>query len=105
MVDLTLSVSVSRTDTVLEYSFATYNFFILGFTAIPTGKVFTSIPELDKPGGGDVNEEALATALSILLFSILLVLGSLSLLLFLLLYPFFDIDVLSSCAVADILLS
>src|SRR5215211_2440255 len=98
MVDLTLSVSVSRTDTVLEYSFATYTFFILGFTAIPTGKVFTSTPELDKPGGGEeVNEEALATALSVLLFStMLLVLGLLSLLLFLLLYPLFDIDVLSS---------
>src|SRR5918994_1781980 len=98
MVDLTLSVSVSRTDTVLEYSFATYTFFILGFTAIPTGKVFTSTPELDKLGGGEeeVNDEAVALVLSVLLFSpILLVLGSLSLLLlFLLLYPFFDIDVL-----------
>jgi hypothetical protein len=87
---------VSRTDTVLEYSFATYTFFVLGLTAIPTGKVFTSMPELYKLGEEEVNDEALAVALSVLLFSMLLVLGLFWLLLFLLLYPFFDIDVLSS---------
>jgi hypothetical protein len=54
------------------------------------------MPELYKLGEEEVNDEALAVALSVLLFSMLLVLGLLSLLLFLLLYPFFDIDVLSS---------
>jgi hypothetical protein len=78
---------------VLEYSFATYTFFVFGFTATPTGKVFTSMPELGKLGGEVANDEVLALALSILLFSMPLVLG-LSLLLFLSLYPFFDIDVL-----------
>src|SRR5215217_9000844 len=106
MLDLTLSVSVSKTDTVLEYSFATYTFFVLGFTAIPTGKVFTSMPEVDELGGEEgANDEALALALSVSLFSMLPILGSLSLLLFFLLYPFFGIDVLSSWATEDILSS
>ncbi len=51
------------------------------------------MPELDKLGGEVANDEVLALALLVLLFSMPLVLG-LSLLLFLSLYPFFDIDVL-----------
>jgi hypothetical protein len=48
---------------------------VLGFTAIPTGKVFTSIPELDKLEGG--NEEALAISPSSLILLAILPLLSL----------------------------
>ena len=65
-----MSVSVSITDTVLEYSFATYTLFVLGFTAMPTGKVCTSIPELDSLE--EENEEDALIIPSLLLLSILL---------------------------------
>src|ERR687897_424444 len=87
IVSITLLVIPSITDTVPSSKFVTYIQLAVGFTAIPTGKVFTSMPELYKLGGEEVNDEALALALSVLLFSILLDLGLLSLLLFLLLYP------------------
>jgi hypothetical protein len=38
---------VSITETVFENSFTTYTLLVLGFTAMPIGKVFTSIPELE----------------------------------------------------------